>query len=262
MNPGALGRWRLPAAQLGLFAVFVLAWKLAAERELVEPALLPDPWQVARHIALLPFDPDFLVAVARTVGNATLGLLFATLLAVPLGLVIGANPLLHRATRLLIDMGRSFPMIALMPVLVLLLGATPTMVITVAGLATFWPILLQTCDGARQIDPVIDDTVRAFSIPPHLRFARVIFPTALPFIATGVRIGAAFSLLVAIGTELLSATGGLGRQIGLAQEGAAFGEVYALVFYCGMLGLLLSKLLAVIERRLLSWHVSQRELAL
>jgi ABC-type nitrate/sulfonate/bicarbonate transport system permease component len=83
-------------------------------------------------------------------------------------------------------------------------------------------------------------------------------PNAAPFIATGIRIAASFSLLVTIGVELLSATPGLGREIALAQEGADFPLVMAYVFYCGLLGLVLSTLLSLAERRLLGWHQSTR----
>jgi ABC-type nitrate/sulfonate/bicarbonate transport system permease component len=145
-----------------------------------------------------------------------------------------------------------------MPVMVLLMGATPRMLVTVALLATVWPILLQSSYGARSIEPVIDDTARAFRIPRRLRFTHVMLPNAAPFIATGIRIAASFSLLVTIGVELLSATPGLGREIALAQEGADFPLVMAYVFYCGLLGLVLSTLLSLAERRLLGWHQSTR----
>ena len=83
-------------------------------------------------------------------------------------------------------------------------------------------------------------------------------PTAAPYIATGIRIAATFALLVTIGTELLSATPGLGREIAQAQEGANFPLVMAYVFYSGVLGLALSALLSRAERRLLAWHPSAR----
>lgn len=245
-------------AQGAVIAAVLALWELAARRGWVDASLLPPPSQVAQHVTALPMDRAFWQAVGRTLGSSMLGLLLALLVGVPAGIAIGASPALYRATRLLVDMGRSFPVIALMPVMVLLMGTTPTMLVVVAMLATLWPILLQSSYGARSIEPLVADTVRAFGIPARLRFTQVMLPTAAPFIATGVRIAATFSLLVTIGTELLSATPGLGREIAVAQEGANFPLVMAYVFYCGLLGLALSAALGRIEKRLLGWHVSAR----
>jgi NitT/TauT family transport system permease protein len=258
MNGGALRTALQVLSQAAAAALVLLLWEMSARRGWVDPSLLPPPSQVAQHIGALFVDAAFWATLAHTLAAALLGLLLATLIGVPLGIAIGAMPALYRATRLLVDMCRSFPVIALMPVLVLLLGTTPKMLVTVAMLATLWPILLQSSYGARSVEPLVADTSRAFRIPRALHFTHVMLPSAAPFIATGVRIAAALALLVTIGVELLSATPGLGREIALAQEGANFPLAMALVFYCGMLGLVLNALLGRVERRLLAWHASVR----
>jgi ABC-type nitrate/sulfonate/bicarbonate transport system permease component len=258
MKRAVLSETALRAAQVASFAGLLGMWEIAARRQWVDPSLLPPPSQIAVYLAALPLDGSFWLAMGHTLGASMLGLAIAVLVGAPAGIVIGASPAVYRATRLLIDMCRSFPVVALMPVMVLLMGTTPQMLVTVAVLATVWPILLQASYGARSIEPVIVETARAFQIPPRLRFTHVMLPNAAPFIATGIRIAASFSLLVTIGVELLSATPGLGREIALAQEGANFPLVMAYVFYCGVLGLLLSTLLSLLERRLLGWHASAR----
>lgn len=253
-----LSGWPLRAAQLGVGLAVLALWELSTRLGWVDASLLPAPSSIAPHVLALPASQTFWVAVGRTLSAALLGLLLATLAGVPLGIAIGASAPVYRATRLLVDMCRSFPVVALMPVMVLLMGTTPKMLVTVAMLATFWPILLQSSYGARAVEPLVRDTARAFRIPGRLRFTHVLLPTALPFIVTGIRIAATFALLVTIGIELLSATPGLGREIALAQEGANFPLVMAHVFYCGLLGLAISAALARAERHLLGWHASVR----
>jgi ABC-type nitrate/sulfonate/bicarbonate transport system permease component len=248
----------LHAAQAAVLAGVLALWEVAARRGWIDPSLLPPPSEVAQHVAALPFEREFWVAVGSTLASAMTGLLLAVLVGVPAGVVIGASPPIYRATRLLVDVGRSFPVVALMPVMVLLMGTTPRMLVVVAMLATVWPILLQSSYGARSLEPLIADTARAFRISTRLRFTHVMLPSAAPFIATGIRIAASFALLVTIGVELLSATPGLGREIAAAQEGANFPLVMAYVFYCGVLGLALSTVLSRLEHRVLRWHASTR----
>lgn len=250
---------RLHTAQALVCALVLATWEGGARLGWIDPSLLPPPSDVARHVASLPTDPAFWTALGRTIASALLGLLTATVIGVPAGIAIGASPALYRSTRLLVDMGRSFPVVALMPVMVLLLGTTPRMLVVVATLATVWPILLQASYGARSIEPLVRDVARAFRIPARLRFTHVMLPTAAPFIATGIRIAATFALLVTIGVEILSATPGLGREIAQAQEGADFPLVMAYVFYCGLLGLVISSVLSRLERALLAWHASAQE---
>jgi len=242
------------AVAIGILAL----WELCARRGWVDASLLPPPSQIARHVVALPTEAEFWNAVGSTLSAALTGLLIAVLVGVPTGIAIGASAPVYRTTRLLVDVCRSFPVVALMPVLVLLMGTTPKMLVVVATLATVWPILLQSSYGARSVEPLVSDTARAFQIPARYRFTHVLLPTAAPYIATGIRIAATFALLVTIGTELLSATPGLGREIAQAQEGANFPLLMAYVFYSGVLGLALSALLSRAERRLLAWHPSAR----
>lgn len=258
MKASTMHRGRMMLGQVAVCAGVLALWEAGVRVGWVDPSLLPPPSQVGGFVRTLPVDPAFWDALARTLSSSLAGLLLACIVGVPLGIAIGANQRLYRATRLLVDMGRSFPVVALMPVMVLLMGTTPKMLVVVAMLATLWPILLQSSYGARSVEPLLVDTVRVFRVPARYRFTRVMLPTAAPFIATGVRIAATFSLLVTIGTELLSATPGLGREIAAAQEGANFPLVMAYVFYCGVLGLALNAALGRLEKKLLSWHPSAR----
>jgi ABC-type nitrate/sulfonate/bicarbonate transport system permease component len=248
----------LRGGQLALAAAVLCLWELGARAGWVDTSLLPAPSDIAREAAGLPFDAAFWGALGRTLAATLCALLAAIVVGVPLGMAIGASPVLYRTTRLLVDMCRSFPVIALMPVMVLLLGTTPQMLVTIGAIATVWPILLQSSYGARSVEPIVQDMARAFHIRGWQRFARVMLPSAAPFIVTGIRIAVTFALLVTIGVELLSATPGLGREIALAQEGANFPLVMAYVFVSGLIGLSFSACLLRLERFLLAWHPSVR----
>ena len=158
------------------------------------------------------------------------------------------------STRTLVDFGRSFPVIALMPILVLIIGSTHAMKITIVAIACFFPILLQTIYGARRLEPTIVDTVRAYRIPFMLKFFRVILPAALPFIATGIRIAVSVSVLVAVGVEVVINITGFGVETNLARINNQVAAAFAYVICAGILGLAMTGAWELVEARLLRWH--------
>ena len=161
---------------------------------------------------------------------------------------------LDRSTSLIVEFGRAFPTIALMPVVMLLLGATMDMEITMVVLAAVWPVLVQSILGSRRLDPDIVSTAKVFRIPRGLWFRRVLLPAALPFIATGVRISASIAILAAVGVEVLTQVPGLGRLITLAQEAERWDNAFAYLFFAGVFGWLVASLLGWAESRLLRWN--------
>lgn len=242
----------------GAVALLVVALWAGANAMDVAGSVLPPVTDVARQFIAVIARPEFLSGFGATVFDAARGLLIAALLAIPAGILIGMFPRLELATRMLVDFGRSFPVIALLPILVLLLGATAMMKVVAIAIACFFPILLQTIYGARRLDPTIVDTVRSFRIPAHLRFSKVLLPAAGPFIATGLRIATTVSILVAVGVEIVSLTPGLGREIALSRSYNETATTYAYIIYAGLLGVAIAALWDFAEARLLRWHIRSK----
>lgn len=257
MPEAMTGNIRLWAKQAGVAGALVLLWGLANIFN-VAPALLPSVVEVGRQWLLVLTRAEFLSAMGATILDAMWGFSIAALLAIPLGIIVGMFPRVEVATRIIIDFGRSFPVFSLLPILVLLLSATSTMKILVIAVACFFPILLQSIYGARRLEPTIVDTIRAFRIPFHLRFFRVLLPAAGPFIATGLRIATTLSILVAIGVEIISLAPGLGREITLSRNYNEIATTYAYIIYAGLLGIFVNMVWDVAEARLLRWHIRTR----
>lgn len=217
------------------------------------PSMTPTPWAVVASIGATLFSSYFWVALLQTVSASLAGWLIAAVIGIVLGLIIGSLPPLERATSAVVDFGRSFPMIALLPVVILFLGANISMEIFMVTISCLWPVLIQTIYGTRRVEAALSDTARVFRIPLMLRFRRVYLPSASPFIATGLRISASIAVLVAVSTEVLSQNPGLGRQITLAQETQSWDVAFAYLFFTGMLGWGLAAGLNRLETRLLAW---------
>lgn len=248
------------AQQLGVFALFLLIWAAATRFGGISAATLPPVADVAAALVGLWWDPAFFPAVLQTVRDAFAALVIATLLGIIAGVVIGTTPWLERSTRLLVDFGRSFPQVALLPIFLMFFGATSTMKIVLVAIACFFPVLLQTIYGARRLDETMADTVRAFRLPLLLRVWRVTIPAASPFIFTGFRIALIVSILVSIGVEILSQVEGMGRELAMARSFYRTDIAFAYAIYAGLLGVLVNAAADRIEALLMDWHLrSEKE---
>ena len=247
-------RLGLLSARIAVGIVLVLLWWLADALDLLPDTLLPSPLAVLLAFFELVGEGEFWIAFLTTLGNGMAALGLAIVVGVPLGLLLGLLPPVERATRFLLDLGRSFPVIALLPVMILLLGASGQMEILVVFLGVLWPVLLQTIYGSRRLDPVVRDTTRAYRFSLRIRFLKVLLPAAAPFTMTGIRVAGSVSILVAMAVELLAWTPGLGSELGHAQIDERPDFTLAYLFWAGFLGIAINYLFQIVEDRLLVWN--------
>jgi ABC-type nitrate/sulfonate/bicarbonate transport system permease component len=203
-------------------------------------------------------EESFWQAVSNTLQGWALGLGIAAALAIPIGIVIGSSRLLYRASRGVIEFLRPIPSVALIPLAILIYGTGLKSKVFLASFASFWQLLVATLYGVQDVDPVATDTARSFGMSRFQRLFRVTLPSAIPYIATGVRIASAVSLILTVTAELIIGAAGLGRSINLARSGGNVELMYALILATGILGLLLNAILVRVERRVLHWHPSHR----
>jgi ABC-type nitrate/sulfonate/bicarbonate transport system permease component len=124
--------------------------------------------------------------------------------------------------------------------------------------AAFWQVLVQVLHGVADVDPVADETARSFRLGAFARVRHVLWPTALPYVFTGVRLAAAVALVLAVTAELVIGSPGLGAVIAVAQTSNAVPTMYALIVVTGLLGVAINIGARLVERRFLSWHQSIR----
>ena len=200
----------------------------------------------------------FWTAVGNTLQGWVIGLALAALIAIPAGIVIGSSRLLYRSLRAVIEFLRPIPSVALIPLAVLIYGSGLESKVFLATFAATWPLLMQVLYGVQDVDPVATDTARSFGFGRAQRLLRVTLPSAIPYIATGVRISAAVALILCVTAELVIGAAGLGREINLARQGGAVDLMYALIIATGLLGWAMNAVFARGERRVLHWHPSAR----
>jgi ABC-type nitrate/sulfonate/bicarbonate transport system permease component len=193
-----------------------------------------------------------------TVGVWASGLLGAAIVAIPVGLLIGLSRFWTESTRFIIEFLRPIPPIAILPLAVLVLGTGPRMIVSLATFASIWPLLYQSIGGVRDRDPVLTDTFRVYGMSKWQYLLLGVFPQSLPFVITGLKISATIALVVTVATEIVAGGQGIGFRIAQMSTAELYPEMYALIVVAGLLGLVVTYLLRVASKQLLSWHASER----
>ncbi|NNN36699.1 ABC transporter permease subunit [Streptomyces sp. S3(2020)] len=200
----------------------------------------------------------FWSALGDTLTGWGLGLVIAVVAGVVAGVVIGSVPVLRAATASTIEFLRPIPSVALIPVAVLLYGTDLESKLLLVVYASFWQVLVQVLAGTQDADPVAEDTARSYRMGGWGRVRYVLWPTALPYVMTGVRLAATVALVLTITAELVIGSPGLGRELAVAQTSGAVPRVYAFVLVTGFLGVAVNLVARAVERRALHWHPSMR----
>ena len=252
---------RLRTVGLGLSGIVgvVVLLELVVRTGLLPHAWFPPPSEIVPAFVGLVTSGELFVPLGQTLQGWVLGIVVAVVVAVPLGVLIGSLELAHRLTRFMLEFLRPIPPVALIPAAVLIFGSDLDMKVFLIAFGTFWPVLLQTVYGVHDVDPTARDTARSYGLAPRAVLFRVTLPSALPYIATGLRIASAIGLILAVTSEIVVGVPGIGGRITDAQSaGGAEALMYAWILSAGLLGWVLNGLLQTAERRTLHWHPSFR----
>jgi ABC-type nitrate/sulfonate/bicarbonate transport system permease component len=256
--PRGLGGAAAPLRGLAGLAGLVVVLQVLPHSGLVSGDYLPPASEMARALWHLLAEGAFWTALGDTLTGWGLGLAIAVAAGLVAGIVIGSVPLLRAVTASTIEFLRPIPSVALIPVAVLLYGTDLRSVLLLVVYASFWQVLVQVLAGTQDVDPVAEDTARSYRLGGWGRVRYVMWPTALPYVMTGVRLAATVALVLTITAELVIGAPGLGHEIAVAQTSGAVPQVYALVLVTGLLGVTVNLMARAVERRALHWHPSVR----
>lgn len=251
-----------PARRWLPLAVLAGCWEAAART--AGGAFFPPPSQIAGRMRELWFSGPaghlFLTGEATgdvlpSLGRMALGLSLSAAAGTVLGLALGRSERALAYLNPILQFARVIPPPALVPVFIVLFDLGTQMQVASIVFSAVWPVLLNTADGARSVDPTQLDTAGAFRLsgPDRLRF--VIVPAALPKIFAGLRLALSLSLILMVFSELLPGTSnGLGFELTNAQSRSDLPTLWSVIVLLGVLGCLLNALLLAVERRALRWH--------
>jgi ABC-type nitrate/sulfonate/bicarbonate transport system permease component len=251
--------WTLPVVTI---VVLLVGWQLLTVGGVVSPNQFPT---MTDTMAALGGE----IASGRlwpAVGATLLGWVIGMVITIALGLVVGTalafSTFAQRSAAPVIEIFKAIPAIAILPLVILVAGSTLPMKVFLICFAAFWPFVIQVIYGVRSMDPIVLDTARALGLRGVRRFLAVSVPSASPYLVTGMRIASAQALILSIVAELVGGAAGIGRNILLAQNTGviAYPTMYAYIIVAGALGLLLTGAFFLMEKRVMHWHESQRNI--
>jgi ABC-type nitrate/sulfonate/bicarbonate transport system permease component len=191
-----------------------------------------------------------------------LGFVIAVAVGIGAGLLLGLSRRARIAATPIVEFLRAIPPPALLPFAILVIGVGNSMKVFIIAFVCLWPILLNTIDGVRGIDPTLDDTTRVYGIPGGDRVWRVMLPAASPQIFAGMRTSLSLALILMVISEMVASTNGIGYFVLQSQRTFAIPEMWSGILLLGILGYVLNGGFMLIERRVLRWHRGARASAL
>lgn len=243
-------------AALALFA----AWEAFVRIGAISPLLLPAPSEVLATV-VREF-PVLLHMSAITAGEFVLGFALSVLVGLPLGaLIVYARPIELAIYPLLVAF-QTMPKAAIAPIFVVWLGAGMNSKILIAFAIAFFPIVIDTAIGLRSAAAETIHLVRSMGASAFQVFWYIRFPNALPAIFGGLKVASTLAVVGAIVGEFVSADKGLGYLVLVANGELNTRLVFACVLVLSVLGIIFYFLVEAIERLVVSWHVSARQLEL
>jgi NitT/TauT family transport system permease protein len=245
--------WLAPT--VSIIALLVI-WEAAVDAFSVPEYLLPLPSKVAVELSheigyLLP---HLLITALETL----MGFLLAIVVGIVLAVLIVSSPLLGAAIYPLLVGSQSVPKVAIAPLLIFWTGIGVLPKILVAFLIAFFPIVIDTVAGLRSVEPEMLQLARSTGASEAKTFWKIRFPSALPSIFAGLKVGVTLAVVGALVGEFIQADRGLGYT--LLQSNAMLNTKlsFAIVLMLSSLGIALFLVVDTIERLAIPWHVSRR----
>jgi ABC-type nitrate/sulfonate/bicarbonate transport system permease component len=236
------------------FLVFVFGLlEFATRTAAINPAAVPPPSAAAETFGTIVVSGHVWLPLVQTTLLLAAGYAAGCVAGILLGILMGTFEAMYDLFEPLTELLRPIPKPALLPAFMLFLGIGATMKISIVALAAFFPVLINTVQGARSVDPVMTDMARTFG---HSRSAivwKIILPAAAPYIFAGMRVSLGIGLVVVVVAEMLASTGGIGAAMLDSQQLFHVRETYGWLIVLARLGLGLSSCFNWVERRMVFW---------
>ncbi|MGP4006005.1 ABC transporter permease [Streptomyces sp. 4N124] len=247
------GRRTVPALLLNLIAlvVGVAVWAVAASTGLVD---VPGPLSVGSRAVDLLKDGTLVEDALASLRRVFLGFALGTLLAVPVGFLMGWYPVARGLLEPYVQFFRTVPPLAIIPLAIVLMGIGETPKIFVIFLAAFLSSVVAAFQGVIGVDRTLINAARVLGARDRVIFLKVVIPAATPFLLVGMRIGLGAAWATVVAAELIAADKGLGYEMMHAQTYYDIPTIFVGLVTIGVIGLLMDRLLLLAERRLTGWQ--------
>jgi NitT/TauT family transport system permease protein len=253
--------WRMSDWRDGFisFGVLFIVWEVATRLFNVAPYILPPPSAI--WVDFAERYPRMMDGAAATVGEILLGFAVSVLVSIPLAVLVSYSRPVERKVLPVIVALQIVPKIAIAPLFIIWFGFGLLPKLLLVFLLCFFPIMVSTTTGLKSVPSDIIDLARSTGTSEFLIFRKIRLPYAMPSIFTGLKVAATLATTAAIVAEFVASDRGLGYLLLEFNGNLETGMVFATVILLSFVGVALYFIVEIVERRVVSWHVSQREQA-
>jgi NitT/TauT family transport system permease protein len=252
-----LDGWQFAAIAGAVFLLLLALWWLATATGWVGPLFLPAPGAVWRRLLELAGNGQLWEDCRVSIYRIVAGFLIASVLAVPIGVLIGCFRFWEAAIEPLVDFIRYMPVVAFVPLTILWTGTGDTQKFLIIWIGTFFQQVLLIMDNVKRVPWDFIDIGRTLELPERQILTRIVVPSALPGIWDSLRISLGWAWTWLVLAELVAATSGLGYRITVAQRFFQTDTIIGYILVLGCLGLVTDQGMKAIGRRLFA-HVESR----
>lgn len=246
---------RINVLGIGVILLVVALWQLLASvGPLADFHSVPSPVEVVTGFRELIQTDSLVPPVLHTIGVALTAAAIGVFAGGLFGLLLGLWPGFRLLTGSSFDVLRTIPVVSIMPVLLLVLGAEMRTEVIVGAIASTWPMLVNTTDGVRSLHPRLGEVGRMFGFSRAKSVWRLTVPAIVPSLLVGARLAAVTALIATIVAEMIIVPSGIGWSLITAQNSLQISQEWALVVVCGWLGWIFNVGLTAVVNRVQPGH--------
>jgi sulfonate transport system permease protein len=236
--------------------LLVVVWAVSSDLGLINSHILPSPKKEVDTFLNLVQSGKLQRHLIVSGGRVLKGFLIGAGAGLLIGSLMGFSKLIHKLLISVVGIFRPIPMIAWIPLLILWLGIGEEPKVTVIAIGSFWPVLLNTIQGIHSVDPKLLEVASILEKSKWTVVTKVVLPSALPSIFTGIRLGIGSAWTCVVAAEMIAASQGIGFLITYAREMTQVHVVLVGVFSIGLIGLLIDTLILKLQNHILKWSVN------
>jgi len=253
-----LGDWlrRGGTVRVASVAVTLVVWELYGRG--VDPIFLSYPTAIAAALPAMLTSGELVRAASVSLQGLAAGFGAAILAGVVIGLLMGRYRTIDRLLDVQISALYATPNVALIPLIMLWFGLGMTAKIVIIFLSAFFPIVVNTYSGVRNVGRGLVEVGLAEAASERQIMTKIIIPAALPFIMTGIRLSVGRAVVGMVVAEMFTAVAGLGGAIVTYGNAFATNKLFVVIILLALLGVGLSELVRILERRLAAWKETER----
>jgi ABC-type nitrate/sulfonate/bicarbonate transport system permease component len=231
----------------------LLAWELAAQLHFIDVRFFPAPSSILYALWVMARSGELLANTAISLQRLVLGFLMGGVPALILGIVMGISRPVRAFVEPLVAATYPIPKSSILPLILLIFGLGEMSKVVMVAIGVFYPIVINATAGVLQINRIYLDVGTSFQASKFDTFRTVALPGALPFIMTGVKLGAGLGLILIAIAEMVGAKSGIGYMIWSAWETFSVERMYVGLFVIAIIGFVMTLGLNELERWLIPW---------